>query len=114
MSDNIIRIKYKNGDHRGNTCNGTERTSVILIVCNPYLVNDTLKFIEENFGRGFDCNYVFELQTNKICLEKIKEDPNKNGSKEKEQQINSNLITNNKIDTKNDSGASVFTIIFIT
>jgi len=62
-----IRMEYNDGDLYGTACNRTARSGVVLISCNYDLKEDKFMFIEENYHRGYDCGYIFELQTPAIC-----------------------------------------------
>ena len=79
-------MTYRNGDkYPETTCNGAEREAVIYIICNRKQViitlktnflkfdlifnivkkNDTFRIIEEN--NVTNCEFIFELKTNKTC-----------------------------------------------
>lgn len=69
-----VFLTYYHGEKYHKHCNLTERTSHIMVVCNPDVFVSNLRVLEERrMGVTDDCFYLFEIGTNVICDVKSKE-----------------------------------------
>ncbi|XP_035697321.1 cation-dependent mannose-6-phosphate receptor-like [Branchiostoma floridae] len=69
--NNWMMLEYRGGDKYHSHCNGLERTSIIMILCDSSTVEGTMSIIEEHTrSNEEDCYYLFELYSNVVCSAK--------------------------------------------
>ncbi|CAL1268428.1 unnamed protein product [Larinioides sclopetarius] len=87
-----ILLSYFGGSKYSHHCNGTDRVTQIMIVCDPDVLKGKLEILEERKSNEHsNCYYLFELNSNVSCAVKTSE------------------VVPNKL-----SSGSVFCILFFT
>ncbi|CAL1268429.1 unnamed protein product [Larinioides sclopetarius] len=69
-----ILLSYFGGSKYSHHCNGTDRVTQIMIVCDPDVLKGKLEILEERKSNEHsNCYYLFELNSNVSCAVKTSE-----------------------------------------
>ncbi|XP_006819516.2 cation-dependent mannose-6-phosphate receptor-like [Saccoglossus kowalevskii] len=68
-----ILLTYKGGDEYGTHCTNENRRAVIMIVCDPDILEGPATIIAENADKDSECYYLFEISSSVACTSGLSE-----------------------------------------